>query len=298
MYQPKRMPRERFIHARKHTHHLLQWGDDTKPLLLLCHGWMDVAASYQFLVDALSEAFVMSHHIVALDWRGYGQSSRTHEDSYWFADYVGDLDAVIDELSPNAPVDLCGHSMGGNVVMLYAGVRPARIRKLMNLEGFGMPDAAPEQAPARYARWLDAIKQGETMNSYASLEAVAARLMKNNPRLIEDRAQWLATHWASQTKPGLFQINGDPAHKLPTPVSYRVNEVLACWQQITAPVLVVEGGKTELAQWYGQRYTLEDFHERLKVLKQYKVARIEQAGHMLHHEQPEQLAQLIEAHCI
>jgi pimeloyl-ACP methyl ester carboxylesterase len=298
MYQAKRLPREAMITARRHQHHLLHWGDERKPLLLLCHGWMDVAASFQFLVDAFTQDFVDAHHIVALDWRGYGQSSRTTEDSYWFADYVGDLDAVIDSLSPNEPIDLLGHSMGGNVVMLYAGVRPARIRRLMNLEGFGMPDATPDQAPTRYARWLDAIKQGETMSSYASLDAVAARLMKNNPRLSLERAQWLATHWASETKPGLFEINGDPAHKLPSPVGYRLNEVLACWQQITASVLVVEGGQTELTQWYGQRYTLDDFHQRLKVVQQCHVKRIEPAGHMLHHEQPEQLSQLVQSHCV
>jgi pimeloyl-ACP methyl ester carboxylesterase len=48
---------------------------------------------------------------------------------------------------PGMPVDLLGHSMGGNVVMSYAGVRPQRIRRLVNLEGFGLPDMAADQAP-------------------------------------------------------------------------------------------------------------------------------------------------------
>jgi pimeloyl-ACP methyl ester carboxylesterase len=297
-YQEHRVFSSEIIHARKHAYHLMHWGDDaSKPLVLLCHGWMDVGASFQFLVDAFEPEFFEAHHFVAIDWRGYGKSSRTLEDSYWFADYIGDLDAIVNHLSPEKPITLLGHSMGGNVVMMYAGIRPERISHLINLEGFGMPAAAPEQAPARYVRWLDAIKAGETMNSYNSLDAVATRLMKNNPRLQQARADWLAAHWAEETSPGVFEICGDPAHKLPTPLGYRVEEVLACWQQITAPVLVVEGSQTQLTQWWQQRYTLAEFHERLKVLKQYELHTLAGAGHMLHHEQPEALARLIEAHC-
>ena len=50
-------------------------------------------------------------------------------------------------------------SMGGNVVMLYAGIRPERIRRLVNLEGFGMPATVPEQAP-KARQWLDELGAG------------------------------------------------------------------------------------------------------------------------------------------
>ena len=95
-------------------------------------------------------------YVVAADWRGFGLSDPTPADCYWFADYLGDLDALIDHLSPDAPIDLVGHSMGGNIVMSYAGVRPQRIRRLVNLEGFGMPQTpSREQAPqaARSNGW-------------------------------------------------------------------------------------------------------------------------------------------------
>ena len=102
--------------------------------MVMVHGWMDVAASYQFVVDA----FAHDHYVIAPDWRGYGSpGSALHApgagpadvlagtDSYWFPDYLADLDFLIDHYSPDAPVHLVGHSMGGNVAMLYAGVRPA-----------------------------------------------------------------------------------------------------------------------------------------------------------------------------
>ena len=82
---------------------------------------------------------------------------------------------AIDTLSPTQPVDLLGHSMGGNVAMIYAGVRPQRVRRLVNLEGFGLPETDPRQAPARYAAWLDELKTAPRLHPYTSLEKVAAR---------------------------------------------------------------------------------------------------------------------------
>jgi pimeloyl-ACP methyl ester carboxylesterase len=70
------------------------------------------------------------------------------------------LDALLgtDKTSTAQPVDLLGHSMGGNVAMMYAGVRPERVRRLINLEGFGLPAARATQAPrcnscSQAARW-------------------------------------------------------------------------------------------------------------------------------------------------
>ena len=93
-----------------------------RPPLLLMHGWMDVGASLQFIVDALAARALRDRARLA---RLRPAPTHAGADSYWFPDYLGDLDALIDHLSPDAPVDLVGHSMGGNVVMSYAGVRPA-----------------------------------------------------------------------------------------------------------------------------------------------------------------------------
>lgn len=129
-YTPSYPAVSRFIDLRGLRHHLLVWGDPARatpqaPLLVLVHGWMDVAASFQFAVDALrAQPGWQERPIVALDWRGFGLSAPSGADSYWFADYLADLDFLLDELSPGQPIDLLGHSMGGNAVMLYAGLRP------------------------------------------------------------------------------------------------------------------------------------------------------------------------------
>lgn len=300
MYQARRPARSEFAPIRKLQYHVLHWGEarSERPPLVLMHGWMDVAASYQFVVDAFSPAFFEGRTILAADWRGFGLTACPEHDNYWFPDYLADLDFLLDHYVGDQPIDLVGHSMGGNVVMLYAGVRPQRIRRLVNLEGFGMPATRPDKAPQRYAQWMDELKslhRGElALKGYADADGVARRLMKTNPRLPEDKAQWLARQWARPDAQGQWQILGDAAHKIVNAQLYRVDEVLAAFAAITAPVLSVEASDNQMEQWWQGQYTLAEFHERLKSVPQLQQARIRDAGHMLHHDQPEQLAAVIE----
>lgn len=300
MYQVLREPTSTFVSLRGCRYHLRRWGpaSGSLPALVLAHGWMDVAASWQFMADALSDAFVQDRPIIAFDWRGYGQTETPATDSYWFPDYLGDLDALLDTVSPEQPVDLVGHSMGGNVVMMYAGVRPERIRRLVNLEGFGMAATRPAQAPGRLSQWLDELRQHREgaidLKSYPDASAVANRLVKTNPRLPRDKAEWLARHWARPEADGQWRILGDAAHKIVNPYLYKVEEALEIYKRISAPVLAVEASDDSLGQWWKGKYTLEEYHQRLQSVPQHHVARIEDAGHMLHHDQPQLLARLIE----
>jgi pimeloyl-ACP methyl ester carboxylesterase len=262
-----------------------------RPLLVLAHGWMDVGASYQFVVDAMAAP----RATVAFDWRGFGGSHIHATDSYWFPDYLGDLDALLDALSPDAPVDLVGHSMGGNVVMSYAAVRPHRIRKLVNLEGFGMPATQADEAPARLARWLDELKTPATLRDYGGAQAVADRLVANNPRLSGDKAAWLAQHWGKLHADGRWHIQGDAAHKRVNPVLSRREEHLALWRKLSMPVLWVEGEVTDMRQWWGDRYPRADFEERLAVVPHLQRHTIARSGHMLHLDQPQRLASVMES---
>jgi pimeloyl-ACP methyl ester carboxylesterase len=255
---------------------------------------MDVSASFQFVVDALKE----DRYIVAPDWRGYGKTLVPSTDNYWIPDYLADLDCLLDWL--DCPqVDLIGHSLGGNIVMLYAGIKPERIRRLINLEGFGMPRTKPEQAAKRYAQWMDDLKRmnkGEmNLTAYDSADGVASRLMKTNKRLPVDKAQWLARHWAAENAEGKWEILGDAAHKVVNANLYQVDEALGLYAQITAPTLAVEAADNEMDKWWAGRYSLAEYHDRLKCVPNCKIEHIANAGHMMHHDQPEVLASMIEA---
>ena len=297
MYQVQKASRTSFIRLRQLNYHVREWGTPRPGLLplFMVHGWMDVSASFQFVVDAMKE----DRHIIAPDWRGFGLTDVGEVDTFWYPDYLADLDALIDHFLPEGHIDLLGHSMGGTVVSMYAGARPERIRRLINLEGFGLAATKPSQAPGRYAKWLNEVKaarQGEmNLRTYPDSEAVAQRLIKTNPRLSLDKAQWLAQHWAQQNNNGEWEILGHPAHKVINPYLFRVEEMLAIYQSISAPVLNVEASQNDLEKWWQGKYKQEEFHERLKHIKDIHSITIEDAGHMMHHDQPQVLAQHIEA---
>jgi pimeloyl-ACP methyl ester carboxylesterase len=302
-YLARRVAHSTFLPIRGLNYHVHHWGDASlvtpeRPPLVMVHGWMDVGASFQFAVDALAAHEGFERWVIAPDWRGFGLSDSSGADSYWFPDYVGDLDALLDAIVPDGAVDLVGHSMGGNVVMAYAGVRAQRIRRLVNLEGFGLPAAQPHQAPRRLLQWLDELKTPQALRSYDSLDGVAERLQKNNPLLPADKAAWLAPHWARQRTGegddaqagGRWHILGDPAHKRANPVLYRAEEHVAMWQRIAAPVLWAEGDRTDMAKWWGDRYPRAEFEARLAVVPVVQRVLLSPCGHMLHHDQPEALA--------
>ena len=301
-YLPHRNAQSVFAPVRGLRYHAHVWGDASlatpgRPPLVLMHGWMDVGASFQFLVDELARVEGFDRWVIAPDWRGFGLSDKPAADTYWFPDYLADLDTLLDALTPqsaHSQIDLAGHSMGGNVVMSYAGVRPARIRRLVNLEGFGLPQARPQQAPKRLAQWLDELKSPPALRGYASLERVAARLVKNNPLLSADKAAWLAQHWSRHDNApggdGQWHILADPAHKRVNPVLYHVDEILETWKLITAPLLWAEGNQTDIAKWWGHRYPREEFYARLAVVPKVQRVVLSPCGHMVHHDQPQVLA--------
>lgn len=296
MYPIQKVSRSEFVPIRQLRYHVRQWGTPSPdmPPLVLVHGWMDVAASFQFVVDALQR----NHWVIAPDWRGFGLTEPPATDNFWFPDYLADLDFLLDHYVGDQPVHLVGHSMGGHIATLYAGVRPERVRRLVNLEGFGMPDARPAQAPTRYAQWIDELKglqRGDMdLKPYDSLEAVAQRLIKTNPRLSTDKAHWLAQHWARVNEQGEWRILGHAGHKVINAQLFRLQEVQAIYQRINAPTLCVVASSDSLGQWWKGKYTLDEFKQRIAVVAQLRHAVIEDAGHMLHHDQPEALARLIE----
>jgi pimeloyl-ACP methyl ester carboxylesterase len=249
---------------------------------------MDFSASFQFLVDAFGHRW----HVIAPDWRGYGLSGRGGSDSYWFPDYFADLEQILAHFQPAGPVLLAGHSMGGNVAAMYAGIRPERVARLVNMEGFGLTDSRPEDAPRRYARWLDELGKGARLRDYGSFDELADRLRSNNARLTPERSLFLAQHWGMAAANGRVALRADPAHKLVNPVLYRLEEAKACWRSITAPVLWIEGENSQNASEL--RMAAADRDSRKGAFANLVARTIPDSGHMMHHDQPELTAALIE----
>lgn len=299
IYKPAKPGVSKFAQLGDLRIHYNEWGQQDWPTIVMLHGWMDVGASFQFVVDSLQGNW----RVIAPDWRGFGLSDWPVSQlgwgrSYWFPDYLADLELLLNELVPNEPVRLVGHSMGANLAMHYAGIRPDRIQSVVNLEGFGLPDMAAKKAPNRYRQWLDELNNKPAMRQYESREEVAKRLQKTNYRLPSDKAMFLAQHWSRPEGDG-FQILGDPAHRIAGPFLYKLAEAQAIWAEIKAPVLHVEAKQTEAALWMskaGEAVDFDTLRERFSVIANWECALVDNAGHMVHHDQPAELAVLIEKH--
>lgn len=278
MYQPRVASRSARHQLRGIDYHVTEWGRVESPLLVFLHGWGDAGSTFQFVVDALVKDWL----VIAPDWRGFGDT-RVEAETYWFPDYLADLDALLNIYSPETPVRLAGHSMGANVGSVYAGVMPERVAALVNIEGFGLSDSDPGDAPARYRQWIEAGRSRPAYSSYASLEELASRIRRRSPELNEDRALFVAGKWAEMQPDGIVRIKADRTHKLPNPVLYRREEAAACWKNTTAPLLIVVGAETnfELAG-----ASLPFRHS--------ETVTIAGAGHMVHFDQPEALAESME----
>jgi pimeloyl-ACP methyl ester carboxylesterase len=277
-----------FLTLRGLNLHVRQWGHpDGRPLLLL-HGWMDNSASFQFLADELGSGW----RLIAPDWRGFGLSEWSQAGVYAYTDYLADLDALVEKLALPATFSVLGHSLGGFIACMYAAARPERVEKLINVEGMGLRAREGAEAPVHLMQWLDALKRSRMPRTYPSFEELASRIVRNNPWLSEERADFVARHWATETIPGMVTLLADPGHDNPLPDLFRLDEARAIWGAIRCPVLWVEAEDSRNTERH--HITPEGLVERRGSIRDVKLARIARAGHMAHMEQPAALARLAE----
>ena len=266
---------------------LYQWGSSDGIPLWLLHGWGDTGLSFQFMADALLAHSAQPLRILAPDWRGFGASGRPRG-RYWFPDYLADLDAMLTHFEAGAAVTLVGHSMGGNIAGLYAGVRPDRVRHLVSIEGFGLPPRPASDAPDHLSLWLDQLAAPPALRTFASEAALVAYLQRRLPEASEGRARFIARAWAEPGEGGSWILKMDPRHKLLNPVLYRIEEAESCWRRCTADVLLVSGG----ASPFGENALKQGLDAKLAdCFGSYRHLNIDGAGHMLHIEHPEAVAE-------
>ena len=286
IYQPLKIETARTHHFHHIPCAVHTWGSSTADPVFLLHGWADTGTSFQFLVDAMSDDW----YLIAPDWQGFGDSAWSKV-GYWFPDYLAVLDALIKEYRKKHSVKLVGHSMGGNIACIYAGLRPARVSHLVNMEGFGLPNTEPGEAPGRYREWLDQKNTPQQFSVYSSFEEIARLIQKRAPHISSERALYIARQWGREDASGEIRLKADPAHKVVNPVLYRREEAKSCWREVTARTLLMVGKESRYHGTYFDDGIRDEFNASFRDLQETVV---EHAGHMLHHDQPEQTARILE----
>jgi pimeloyl-ACP methyl ester carboxylesterase len=252
------------------------YGQDAKPSLVLVHGALDHARNWDWVARALCQHY----HVYALDLRGHGNSAWAPGAAYTIAEHVLDLSALLDIIS-DSPIRLIGHSLGGGIVLHYAGVYPDRVRKAVSIEGLGFPPDHRMHGPAseRVRHWIENIRDLEKRHpkSYPSLAVAMARMKEANPRLSDEVARHLTLHGTNWDADGSLLWKFDNYARAFPPYGHRISDAVELLGQITCPTLFFWGLESFLP--------VPGTDPRWGAIRNRRLITVPNAGHWVHHDQ-------------
>ena len=257
----------------------LSFGDESKPPLLALHGWLDNAASFTYLAPLLTD-----YHVIAVDLPGHGHSDhRSPQSRYLFMEYIADIAAIIAYFQwPR--VSLLGHSLGGCIASIYAGINPKQIDRLLLIDAIGAITPPPNQAPEQARRSLLAYqKQILPPNSFADIDSAIAKRVKNSGLSIAAATPIVERALIKQAQN--YAWRHDPRLLLPSLISLTNDQSNAFLNNISAKTLLIhpEPGYGFPADIFGQRGSLIKDFQTIKIT----------GNHYPHLEQAIQVAGII-----
>lgn len=281
-------PREKSVDSLGLPIHCLEWGDPKGEPLLLMHGFLDLAYSWKLFADELLARANRPLRIIAPDCRGHGDSGWVGAGGYYhFPDYIFDLQRVL-ESNQIDRFKLIGHSMGGTISFVFTGTFPDRVDRLVLIEGIGPVGMEFAAAPGRMGQWIGEVRQrGRShFRQYSSIEAGASQLCQTHPRLDPSFAHDLARAAMKRHPNGKWIWKFDPLHRTTAPQPFYTDQALAFLRRISCPVLIVEGNESHQTR-------RADKARRYAALADHAVEVIENASHMVHQDNPRQLARVV-----
>lgn len=251
------------------------YGRDAKPSLVLVHGALDHARNWDWVARSLREHY----HVYALDLRGHGNSGWAPGAVYTLAEHVLDLSALVDIID-DFPIRLIGHSLGGAIVLHYAGVYPQRVRQAVSIEGIGFPPAHRVHGPAsqRLRQWIEDVRDLEKRHpkSYPTPAAAMARMQEANPRLSDEVARHLTLHGTNWASDGSLLWKFDNYARAISPYGHHLEDAIELFSQITCPALVFWGLESFLP--------VPESDPRFQAIRNRRLIQVSNAGHWVHHD--------------
>ena len=270
-------PVSHFFYSHRLKLQFWDWGREGKPVMLLVHGGLDHARSWDWVARALREDF----HVYALDLRGHGNSAWAPGALYSVAEHVLDLSGLAD-IVQGFPVHIIGHSLGAVVSLVYSGIYPDRVKKVVAIEGVGLPPVRRwDQTPAaeRIRQWIEKVRGAEqrTPHSYPDLASAVTRMKEANPFLSDEVARHLTLHGTNWNADGSMIWKFDNFARLGAPYGMNVAEMSSVLGCIQCPVLLF---------WGRESFAMDpERAPEAAVLRDLRIVKVDRAGHWVHHDQ-------------
>jgi pimeloyl-ACP methyl ester carboxylesterase len=267
-----------------------EWGEADAPPIAAAHGGFDFARTYSRFAPVLADA---GWRVVTWDQRGHGDSDRASLYS-WDAD-LRDAVAVVNSIS-DAPIPVMGHSKGAGVMMQFAAALPHRVTAMVSLDGVAtrrsMPDVPDHERTkllaGELAGWLDFRRSVvDRQRRPDTLDGLAARRARMNPRLSQDWLRYLVSVGAREDPDG-WRWKIDPALRMGGFGPWRPEWGLSRLPGLGSPMLAIMGLQPEMMGW-GSRP--EEVEEWLPPASQ--VVAMDDVGHFVHIEQPDRVAKVV-----
>lgn len=271
-------PSDRFVAANGLRFHYLEWGDPSRPAVLLLHGASQQAHSWDFISLPLSP----DYRVLALDQRGHGDSDWAPGGDYSLDAMQGDLDAVIPALGlAGRPFHLIGHSMGGRNSFVWAARHPGALRSLT------VVDTGPESVRRGQQR-IQRFR--ELPDNLDTLEEFADRVQEYTGR---SREQVLGAlkYSIRQGADGKWTWKYDRAMRQPDRQENRwtPEQLWECWRRIDCPTLVTRGDRSDI-------FAAETMARMGRELPDCVTTTIANAGHLVQGDNPPDFLAAARAH--
>jgi pimeloyl-ACP methyl ester carboxylesterase len=271
-------PRHEYYESQRIRLHYAVWGDGSKPPMLLIHGGEDHSRNWDFLAARLLDRY----DLYAPDLRGHGDSGWAIGGMYSLPEFVYDVSVLAGSL--RRPFPVIGHSLGGAISLQYAGTFPDAVSKVVAIEGWGPPQIDMQPAHRRMHHWIDHMHEMERRRPrrYATREDATKRMTEANPHLTPEMARHLTLYGTRMNEDNTYSWKFDNYVRIRSPYQFNLDDAKDIWSQITCPVLLIKGAESWAAD--------PEKNGRTAVIQDRKSVTIPKAGHWVHHDQLDRVA--------